>query len=576
MQRAPAILVVFLTLFASLFLFVYWVPATVDEQSALIFKSEKIAALTPPTLEKDQELTADLAKYIAEKRAAVKRSLTDNLDYEGLLEKAKDFEDEAPDLGFYGRGALRDRFRDFETGNLRGPNADSGFEVPPGLEDTVKFWVHVFGVYDKNHVIFYNKDDVSIVYSVLDFSDLAEMNPQSAAGIMNQMVKQESVRLAQVLEKVARHVDDKDEEEISTKLSPEEARILVLLRKNGDHIGIKSSELKTSLTQRPGFAHRMRQAIAASGAYMPEMRRIFEERGLPMELTVLPFIESAFSVKAYSSASAAGLWQFIPATGRNYLRIDQYVDERYDPILATYAAASHLAREFKLFNDWPLTINGYNTGPGRMQQAVRELKTTDIALISKYFRGAGYGFDSRNYYPEFLAALEIYENRETYFGDIAEAAPEAYDYLTMPIATNLKRLFRSAGVSESLMAALNPGLKPEVIAGLKDLPKGYLLKVPPERKDDVLLAAEEIYQDQRYASYHVVTKGEKLTDIALQYGIEPVALATANGLIAGDKLRAGDILKLPVFEETETDFSIVRPGEEKIDGDRIQVDRIVE
>lgn len=576
MQRTPAIFVVLATLFSSLFLFVYWVPATVDEQSALIFKSEKVAAFTPPTLEKDKALTEDLAKYIAEKRESVKRSLTDNLDYEGLMDKADDFEDETPDLGFYGRNALRDRFRDFATGDFGGPNTDSGFVVPSGLEDTVKFWVHVFGVYDKNHVIFYNKDDVSVVYSVLDFSDLAEMNSQSAAGIMNQMVKQESVRLAQVLEKVAGHIDDKDEDKVPAKFSLEEARILTWLRKNRDHIGTKASELKGSLTQRPGFAHRMRQAIATSGAYMPEMRRIFEERGLPMELTVLPFIESAFSLKAYSSASAAGLWQFIPETGRNYLRIDQYVDERYDPILATYAAASHLAREFKLFNDWPLTINGYNTGAGRMQQAVRELKTTNIAAISKYFRGSGYGFDSRNYYPEFLAALEIYENRETYFGDIVEASPEPYDYLTMPIATNLKKLFRSAGISESLMAELNLGLKPEVIAGLKDLPKDYLLKVPPERKDDVLLAVQEIYQDQQYASYHVVTKGEKLNEIALQYGVEPVDLAKVNGLIAGEKLKAGDILKLPAFEEDETDFSIVRPGEEGIDVERIQVDRSAE
>jgi membrane-bound lytic murein transglycosylase D len=325
------------------------------------------------------------------------------------------------------------------------------------------------------------------------------------------------------------------------------------------------SELKVSLTQRPGFAHRMRQAIVASGAYMPEMRRIFEERGLPIELTVLPFIESAFSLKAYSSASAAGLWQFIPATGRAYLRIDQYVDERYDPILATYAAASHLASEFKFFNDWPLTINGYNTGPGRMQQAVRELKTTNIAAISKYFRGSGYGFDSRNYYPEFLAALEIYNNRETYFGDIAEVSPEPYDYLTMLTDTNLKQLFRSAGISESLMATLNPGLKPEVIAGLKDLPKGYLLKVPPERKDDVLLAAQEIHQEQQYASYHVVTKGEKLNEIALQYGVDPLDLAKTNGLIANKKLKAGDVLRLPALEGSATNFSIVRPGEEKID-----------
>ena len=80
---------------------------------------------------------------------------------------------------------------------------------------------------------------------------------------------------------------------------------------------------------------------------MSEMRRIFKERGVPVQLTMIPFIESAFNLKAYSHAGAAGIWQFIEATGKRYLRIDEFVDERYDPILAAYAAATHLTNEYK-------------------------------------------------------------------------------------------------------------------------------------------------------------------------------------------------------------------------------------
>jgi membrane-bound lytic murein transglycosylase D len=321
------------------------------------------------------------------------------------------------------------------------------------------------------------------------------------------------------------------------------------LSENSAVLDVSEKGLSSSLALRFGFAHRMRDAIILSGQYMKEMREIFIERGLPEELTIIPFVESSFSPRAFSSAGAAGIWQFIEQTGRNYLRIDEFVDERYDPILSTYAAASHLSREYALLKAWPLTINAYNTGPGRILDAIEKLGTRDIAKIIKNYKGSGYGFDSRNYFPEFLAALEIYNNREHYFGALRVLPPQGFEYIAMPFAVNIKELLRLTGVSDKVVANINLTLRDDVLMGEKNLPKGYLLKVPAQTKEDFLIALQELYSETRLATHHMVDKGELLKDIAKLYGVSTEKLTKINGLLPGHKVKQGDILMLPVIDD---------------------------
>lgn len=569
MKKSPAILVVVLTIFFSFFSFVYWLPAKVNEQSAFFYQEP--ATVTLKDKAKTEKVSKELLDYVALERET-NNSISDIMTDEEILAKIKEFETEmsptrAEDLmgGRFGDSEFPTAYA--ETGLLS--NAQD-FAVPPALRDTVQFWINVFGVYDKSTLVIYNEDDVGIVYSVLDFSDLKSMDVGAAQDIRSRMTRAEFTRVQETLAKVSPLVMNQDGSESS--LNDYERRILAVLRKNSDHVDVRLDALKKSLTSREGWSQRVRQAILASGRYMPEMRRIFAQQGLPTALTVLPFIESAFNLDAYSSAGAAGLWQFIRATGRNYLRIDDYVDERYDPILATYAAAAHLSREYKLFKNWPLTINGYNTGPGRVLQAMKQLKTRDIADVVRYYKGSGYGFDSRNYVPEFLAALEVYENREKYFGVIPEQREESYDYVKLDDDTYLPRLFANAGLDDTLMREFNRHVRDDVLDGRKKLPKGYLVKVPSLAREAVITAMNGLRRDDIVASYHVVGKGESLREIAAEYGITESDLRASNGLNDADRVRRGDIIKLPKLEhppiaDPNQAYSWDRPGEAEGDYD---------
>src|SRR5439155_792023 len=117
--------------------------------------------------------------------------------------------------------------------------------------------------------------------------------------------------------------------------------------------------------------------------------------GFQVEGARLPHLESSFDLRAYSKAGAAGIWQFIPATGRRFMRVDALVDERRDPFASTRAAALYLREVHRLLNSWPLAITAYNHGPQGMARAVRQVGTTDIASIIRQYDGMAFGFAPR-------------------------------------------------------------------------------------------------------------------------------------------------------------------------------------
>jgi membrane-bound lytic murein transglycosylase D len=167
-----------------------------------------------------------------------------------------------------------------------------------------------------------------------------------------------------------------------------------------------------------GQRDRFERGLIASESYMEDIRRILRSHGVSDSLIVLPFIESAFNVRASSKAGAVGLWQITRSTGRRFLKINRRVDERRDPLKATVAASRILKENYKFLGTWPLAITAYNHGRAGVARAVKVLGTRDIATIIRHYRGRAFGFASRNFYPEFLAALDVIHNRREYYGDL--------------------------------------------------------------------------------------------------------------------------------------------------------------
>lgn len=552
---APTLAAV-LTLFVSVPIFVYFLPRFLASGDRSLV-ARHTQSIQEPLGKTDDEtaISNELLEYIRQSRL-VANAISDKMDENDLIEK---FEELQVKYASKAQKILSQRFA-YEDPKTYGSRLND-FTVPQELSEAVEFWTHIFGIYDKDVAVFYNQDDVGIVYTVLDFDGITDLGDSSWERVKQRLIAQEKNRLGKILKKVAQKLGQSTQE--MSGLTAEEKRIFSLLSKNADTIDVSEKGLSSSLTLRFGFAHRMRDAIILSGQYMKEMREIFIERGLPEELTIIPFVESSFSPRAFSSAGAAGIWQFIEQTGRHYLRIDEFVDERYDPILSTYAAASHLSREYALLKAWPLTINAYNTGPGRILDAIEKLGTRDISKIVKNYQGSGYGFDSRNYFPEFLAALEIYNNRDHYFGTLRILPPQGFEYIAMPFAVNIKELLRLTGVNDKVVANINLMLREDIFIGEKNLPKGYLLKVPSQTKEDFLIALQELYSETRLATHHMVDKGQSIKDIANLYGVSTEKLMKINGLLPSQKVKQGDILILPEVNADETDLAKTQNSNEE-------------
>jgi len=462
MKKSTPPLIILLSLIASFYLIIFSLPAALPK------------ANSNATADSKNSLSPELLALVRQQNPS-QIPPSDRPKADELMAEFEELQDD------YSQRRTDNPLKDAMAENLVGVSYDDfDFTVPEGLEDAVQFWVNIFGVYDKNFLIFYHPKNVGLVYSVLNFTDLDDDSVKA------QMIKEENARLNHLLSSLAIKLKDP-----RAPLDREEARIARFVAENSS-IDIDALGSSEALTSRTGYAHRFRQSVVEASRYLPEMERIFSERGLPVELTRIPFVESSFNPGAFSTASAAGIWQFIETTGRNYLTIDDYVDERYDPILATYAAAAHLSREYKLLKSWPLTINAYNTGPGRMLDAVEKLKTRQIGPIVKHYNGAGYGFDSRNYVPEVLAAIEVYGNRTRYFGELATKDPITFIHIEMPEGTFLPELFEVAGVDAELMKKLNGAIRPSVMKGEKVLPKGYRLRVNEEGREALLFAAKDL------------------------------------------------------------------------------------
>ena len=274
-----------------------------------------------------------------------------------------------------------------------------------------------------------------------------------------------------------------------------------------------------------GIREAFRAGLVRSGAYLPVIEPIFERAGLPKELTLLPHVESSFRNDARSRSGAAGLWQFMPSTGRRFLRVNSRVDERHDVRLATIAATKLLRENYKLLGTWPLAITAYNHGAWGMKKAVARTGTKDIGKIVHRYRGRAFGFASRNFYAEFLAAVHVAKNYERYFGSIRFAKP-----MTEPVrphhyrvqhGDSLHRLAGRFNTTVNALATLNSLEHPHHIQ------IGQLLRIP--------------MQHQRYR----VRRGDTLGRIAKRFGTTVGALVAMNNVDQPHLIKPGQLLRVP-------------------------------
>jgi membrane-bound lytic murein transglycosylase D len=218
--------------------------------------------------------------------------------------------------------------------------------------------------------------------------------------------------------------------------------------------------------------------LAREGLYADLIRDALRERGLPEDLIYLAAIESAFRPEATSSQSASGIWQFMGPTAQEFgLRIDEYVDERRDPVQATEAALDYLQALHEQFGSWYLAAAAYNAGPGRVAQALRTRPQGVEGDETLYWDIIEHlPPETREYVPKILAAILLSRAAETYdFHLVERASPVDFDRVWVPGGTSLNRMAQALGVPASTLQALNPHL----IRGITPPGGMFPLRVPP-------------------------------------------------------------------------------------------------
>jgi membrane-bound lytic murein transglycosylase D len=277
--------------------------------------------------------------------------------------------------------------------------------------------------------------------------------------------------------------------------------------------------------------------------YLPMIQRVFTSQGLPPDLAYVPLIESAFRPEAISSASAKGVWQFMKGTAvENGLRNDWYVDERSNPEKATVAAANYLKTLADTFNgDWPLALASYNSGPGRVQQAIKRVGSANFWSLAA--RPTALPRETREYVPMILAAIVIARNPAQYgFSFQAEDGLE-FETVRLPRAVELKKVAEWTGSTVADLRALNPELRRSTTPP-KDA--DYALRVPVGTSIEIARRMDESAgQDLLSLTHYSVKSGDTLAGVARKLHISRSDLADANDLSVAARLAAGQQLMVP-------------------------------
>jgi membrane-bound lytic murein transglycosylase D len=294
---------------------------------------------------------------------------------------------------------------------------------------------------------------------------------------------------------------------------------------------------------RPDYVARM---IDRSRRYLYYIVAEVEERGMPLEIALLPMVESAFNPNAVSVARASGIWQFMPATGTHYgLKQNFWFDSRRDVVAATEGALTYLQKLYGDFGDWQLALAGYNWGEGNVARAV--------ARNQKLHRPAGYASlkmpdETRNYLPKLQALKNIVRDPEKFGVDLTDIPDAPYfAVLTMDRKIDVKIAAQLAEMPVDEFLYLNPQHNRPVIAGADE----YTILLPIDKAE--LFAAKLELADQPLVSWQAyrMRKGETLAQVAAKFGLEQEALRAVNGIGAKAKVPAGHTLLVPTQGPSE-------------------------
>ncbi|MFO7559483.1 MAG: LysM peptidoglycan-binding domain-containing protein [Desulfobacterales bacterium] len=410
------------------------------------------------------------------------------------------------------------------------------FPVYPGIRKAVDFWKKIYSRYTTHQGIIHDDRNLDIIYEIVELE-----NPKNrGAGKRNQnKIKWVKKKYQAVLSTLAGGKEP---------ASKEEKKIFTLFgeRATTDAFREAQNRIRFQLGQKDRFG----QGIIRSGAYIEAIKAIFRSHDLPEDLAYLPHVESSFDYKAYSKFGAAGIWQFTHSTGKKYMTIDYVQDDRRDPISASHAAAVHLKENYQKLGNWPMAITAYNHGVNGMTRA-KAIAGDNFEKILSEYTGRSFGFASRNFYAEFLAAREVARDYQRYFGELTLDAPVKTVEVRLPGYASVETSADYYGTNVETLRKLNPAIREPVFLGQKRFPKGYLLRLPEKT---IVMAGSMpkalLHTEQLPSRFYLVQKGDTAGMIAKSHGVKLSDLILANGLGPRARVYVKQNLRIPTPEES--------------------------
>jgi membrane-bound lytic murein transglycosylase D len=273
------------------------------------------------------------------------------------------------------------------------------FPISPVVQRQMDFWEKIFTDFKSNEFVLHDRDNLAIIVGSIKVPyDINAKARNMSLPIISPDDEIEAYRQA-----LRRFASEGAEARFKGKREMEIWN--AYLKKNAVRTLLSG---KAVLRVQGGLADTFHAASQRAELYLPLMEKIFRQAGLPTDLTRIVFVESMFNLKARSKVGASGFWQLMPATAREYIKVTKHRDERNSPLIATRAAARILHSNYKALKEWPLAVTAYNHGQGGMKRAMRKLKTKDLSEIILLYDSPSFGFASRNFYSEFLAATKVH------------------------------------------------------------------------------------------------------------------------------------------------------------------------
>ncbi|MFC5473959.1 transglycosylase SLT domain-containing protein [Paraherbaspirillum soli] len=336
-------------------------------------------------------------------------------------------------------------------------------------------------------------------------------------------------------------------------LGMEQVDIWARIRKG---FGIPDLENQQVLSQTEFYSARpeyFERTTVRASRYLFHVVQELEKRGMPTELALLPFIESAFNPQAYSSAKAAGMWQFIPSTGRDFnLKQNMFKDERRDVLASTDAALTYLQKLYGMFGDWQLALAAYNWGEGSVQRAINKNQAAGLPIDFNSLAPL-MPAETRNYVPKLQAVKNIIAAPDLYSIALPKVDNQPY-FVTIGKTRDIdvKVAAQLAELSLDEFKALNPQFNRPVIIGSSDT-KILLPESNAEKFKNNLTKWTQTLSS--WTAHTVGSARERIETIAAKFGTTPAVIREVNHIPPKMLLKAGSTILVPKTEASNSDIT---------------------